>query len=190
MSNSRKNIYKKLYEVQNSIGAISKDSKNPFFKSKYFDINKLVKHCQPLLSSNGLLLLQPIEDNKVITKIIDVETGDEVSSFMDLPKISDPQKAGSIITYYRRYTLQSLLGLQAKDDDANSYNEGQKQALNKEIEDSLKMNENEFSDCQNMEDAKVLAIAIRKEYSEKGMYTEYVSTRLSSMFKNTENRLK
>ena len=32
---------------------------------------------------------------------------------------ADPQKMGSAITYLRRYTLQSLLGLQAADDDAN-----------------------------------------------------------------------
>jgi hypothetical protein len=36
-----------------------------------------------------------------------------------LPEINDPQKLGSAITYYRRYTLQSLLALQAEDDDAN-----------------------------------------------------------------------
>ena len=30
------------------------------------------------------------------------------------------QQQGSQITYYRRYTLQSLLSLQAEDDDANS----------------------------------------------------------------------
>ena len=29
----------------------------------------------------------------------------------------DAQKKGSEITYYRRYTLTSLLGLQAEDDD-------------------------------------------------------------------------
>jgi hypothetical protein len=34
--------------------------------------------------------------------------------------MDDPQKLGSAVTYYRRYTLQSLLGLQAEDDDANS----------------------------------------------------------------------
>ena len=34
--------------------------------------------------------------------------------------MEDPQKLGSAVTYYRRYTLQSLLGLQAEDDDANS----------------------------------------------------------------------
>jgi hypothetical protein len=32
---------------------------------------------------------------------------------MVLPNLQD-QKLGSAITYYRRYTLQSLLGLQAK----------------------------------------------------------------------------
>ena len=33
--------------------------------------------------------------------------------------LSSPQKLGSAITYYRRYTLASLLGLQAEDDDGN-----------------------------------------------------------------------
>jgi hypothetical protein len=37
---------------------------------------------------------------------------------MLLPNLQDPQ-LGSAITYYRRYTLQSLLGLQAEDDDGN-----------------------------------------------------------------------
>ncbi len=37
-----------------------------------------------------------------------------------MPDISEPQKVGSAITYYSRYTLQSLLGLQAEDDDANT----------------------------------------------------------------------
>ena len=112
-------IYTKLLEVQKQVGAISKDSKNPFFKSKYFDINSLIAHVQPLLAENGLLLLQPIEDGVQFSKIIDVENGDSVVSGMQLPTISDPQKLGSAVTYYRRYTLQSLLGLQAEDDDAN-----------------------------------------------------------------------
>ena len=34
--------------------------------------------------------------------------------------VSDPQKLGSTITYFRRYTLQSLLALNTKDDDANT----------------------------------------------------------------------
>ena len=34
-----KNIYQKLADAKAEIGAISKDSTNPFYKSKYFDIN-------------------------------------------------------------------------------------------------------------------------------------------------------
>tara|TARA_R110000782_G_scaffold129754_4_gene221368 strand:- start:399 stop:896 length:498 start_codon:yes stop_codon:yes gene_type:complete len=112
-------IYTKLAAVKKEIGAISKDSTNPFFKSKYFDINGLLKHVEPLLDKNGLLLLQPIIEGLVCSQIIDVESGDKVDSSMQMAALNDPQKMGSMITYYRRYTLQSLLGLQAEDDDAN-----------------------------------------------------------------------
>jgi hypothetical protein len=120
------NIYTKLAAVKNEIGAISKDSTNPFFKSKYFDINGLLKHVEPLLEKNGLLLLQPILEGMVWSQIIDVETGDRVDSTMKMPELNDPQKMGSMITYYRRYTLQSLLGLQAEDDDANLASKAEK----------------------------------------------------------------
>ena len=113
------NIYSKLAAVKKEIGAISKDSTNPFFKSKYFDINGLLKHVEPLLDKNGLLLLQPILEGSVCSQIIDVENGDKVESSLALPQISDPQKIGSCVSYYRRYTLQSLIGLQSIDDDAN-----------------------------------------------------------------------
>jgi len=113
-------IYKKLFEAKKEIGKISKDSTNPFFKSKYFDINSLLEHVEPILQKHGLLLLQPIIDGCVITKIIDIEDESFIDSVMQLPNIQDPQKNGSAITYFRRYTCQSLLGLQAEDDDANA----------------------------------------------------------------------
>ena len=43
------NIYKKIFDLQSEIGAISKEADNPFFKSKYFDINSLIKQLHPLL---------------------------------------------------------------------------------------------------------------------------------------------
>ena len=111
-------IYKKLYKVQKEIGAISKDSQNSFYKNKYFDINKLIQHVLPILDKHKLLLLQPIRDNKVCSVILELEGG-FVESSLELPSNLDAQKIGSAITYYRRYTLQSLLGLQAEDDDGN-----------------------------------------------------------------------
>tara|TARA_R110002020_G_scaffold472874_3_gene701417 strand:+ start:947 stop:1453 length:507 start_codon:yes stop_codon:yes gene_type:complete len=112
-------IYNKLFEAKKEIGKISKDSKNPFFKSKYFDINSLLEHVEPILQKHSLLLLQPILEGKVRTEIIDFETGEKVASEIALPQLNDPQKLGSCVSYYRRYTAQSLLGLQATDDDAN-----------------------------------------------------------------------
>ena len=115
-------IYKQLLEVQREVGAISKDSKNPFFKSKYFDINKLLEVVKPVLSKHGLILLQPIKDNKVYSQILDSEStgnGICIESWLELPNLTDPQKIGSAISYYRRFTLVSLLGLEAEDEDGN-----------------------------------------------------------------------
>lgn len=112
-------MYKKLAKVKSELEAISKDSTNPFFKSAYFDINQLIKHVEPLLQKNGLVLLQPIKNGLVISEIHDVDSDAVISSELELPKLDDPQKLGSCITYYRRYTLQSLLALQAEDDDGN-----------------------------------------------------------------------
>ena len=114
-------IYKKLFEAKKEIGVISKDSKNPFFKSNYLSLNGLIDAVEDVLVKHDLLLLQPIKEGNVYTTITDIDNPDDVvQSFVQLPNIQDPQKLGSAITYYRRYTLQSLLGLQAEDDDGNS----------------------------------------------------------------------
>ena len=121
-------IHSKLLELQNRVGAISKDSKNPFLKSNYFDINKIIETLKPLLEELGLLIMQPIifKDGKNIlrTEVIfqsdsDVQLG-IVHSEIALPDNLEPQKMGSAITYYRRYSLQSLLFLQAEDDDGTN----------------------------------------------------------------------
>ncbi|WP_353159282.1 ERF family protein [Myroides odoratus] len=114
-----KELLKALFEVKKSIGKMTKDSNNPFFKSKYFDINQLLEHVEPLCQEQGLLILQPIKDNKVITEILHIESGEKITSEIELPNLQDPQKIGSAITYYRRYTLGSLLSIQADDDDGN-----------------------------------------------------------------------
>ena len=113
------NLLKSLSNAKKQIGAITKETTNPFFKSKYFDINQLIEHVEPVLEANGLMLMQPLTDGKVFSQIYHVEAGEMIESSMELPQLSDPQKMGSAITYYRRYTLQSLLALQAEDDDAN-----------------------------------------------------------------------
>lgn len=131
-------IYKKLFEAKKEIGIISKDSTNPFFKSKYFDVNSLLEHVEPILQKHDLLLLQPIKQGFVITEIIDTKSGEKISSELMLSDLKDPQKKGSEITYYRRYTLQSVLGLQAEDDDANKAVKSQKTQNTNEVKNKIK----------------------------------------------------
>lgn len=131
-------IYEKLLEVQKEIGAIKKDATNPFFKSKYFDINSLLEQVKPVLNEHGLVLLQGITniDGKIAlstklmggnalygitgTSPIEKIQTDEIEYICPLPDCADAQKYGSAITYFRRYALTSLLALEAEDDDGNT----------------------------------------------------------------------
>lgn len=125
----------KLHNAKQSIKKVAKNAKNPHFKNNYADINALIEEVEPILLENRLLLLQPIEDGYVYSRIVDIDSGEICESCMKLPEITDPQKIGSAVTYYRRYTLQSLLSLQAVDDDANLSSEAvksQKQGLSQE----------------------------------------------------------
>jgi hypothetical protein len=112
-----KNIYSRLLDAKKSIGKVVKNAKNPHFKNTYADLNALIETVEPILLENGLLLLQPIINGKVVTQIIDVETSEKLESIIELDAKLNAQQQGSQITYYRRYTLQSILSLQAVDDD-------------------------------------------------------------------------
>ena len=120
-----KNLYKKLFEVQKETKAIIKDENNAAFGGfKYFDINTLIAEIKPILNKHNVLLLQPVEllgDKRVITTLLaDAESGEELRTTTFLPEVTDPQKFGAAITYFRRYALTSLLLLEAEDDDGNA----------------------------------------------------------------------
>ena len=112
-----KNIYQKLYEAKQEIGKVAKNAKNPHFKNTYADLNALIDAVEPILLEKGLLLLQPIKEGKVFTIITDINTATFVESYIDLTSGLTAQALGSQITYFRRYTLSSLMTLQAIDDD-------------------------------------------------------------------------
>ena len=113
-------INTKLLEFQKKIGIIKKDSKNPHFKNTYASLTQILSEVKPLLTECGLILIQPISLEGVGTTIIDFETGEKIETVISLPTNLSPQQLGSAITYFRRYTLASLLSLEIDDDDAQS----------------------------------------------------------------------
>jgi hypothetical protein len=85
----------------------------------------LLEQIKPVLNNHGLVLLQGLDciagGTKLAlnTQIIDSFDGEKINFICPLPEMADPQKTGSAITYFRRYALQSLLALEAEDDDGN-----------------------------------------------------------------------
>lgn len=120
------NIYIKLWKAKQEIGKVTKGNDNPFFKSKYADLNSLLEATEPILLKYDLIVLQPIINGCVCTRIINIDNGEYVESSLQLPVVTDPQKQIAGVTYFRRATLQSLLSLQAVDDDGNTVSEAVK----------------------------------------------------------------
>lgn len=116
-----------LAKFNGEISSISKDAKNPFFKSDYVTLDKLILATREPLQKNGLSVMQmPLSKDETgeigIQTILMHESGEYIESnplFMK-PIKNDPQQAGSLITYLRRYSYQAILNLNTgEDDDAN-----------------------------------------------------------------------
>jgi hypothetical protein len=114
-----KSFWTRLLEAKTEIKAVHKGATNPHFKNRYADLNAIIEEVEPILIKNGLILIQPIIDGVQYTKVVDAFGEDVIESALPLPAGVNPQQLGSAITYFRRYTLQSLLSLRTTDDDAN-----------------------------------------------------------------------
>lgn len=114
-----------LVKAQSEMGTAIKDSNNPFFKSKYADLNSIREACMPSLSKHGIVLLQPtvsIDGRNYVETILLHESGQWISGLTEIlfAKPNDAQAQGSGITYARRYGMQSLVNVGADDDDGNT----------------------------------------------------------------------
>ena len=117
-----KQIATALLKAQTEMSNPKKGSTNPFFKSKYADLNSIREAVIPVLNSNGISVLQPIvhTDGKNFVKTILLhESGELMESLTEIVynKINDAQAQGSGISYARRYALQSFVCVGADDDD-------------------------------------------------------------------------
>ena len=124
-SESIANLAKALSIVQGKLTYAKKDSANPFFKSKYADLESVWDACRDLLSANGLAVVQLpgeyFEGTMALTTIITHSSGEWISQQMSLPVTKpDAQGAGSALTYMRRYALAAVVGVVQADDDGNA----------------------------------------------------------------------
>ena len=119
-----KNIYKALADFQQEVPVIHKGTQG--FNYSYADLPAIFDTINPILKKNGLGFYQAVNDNKIKTVVFHIESGETIESETNIPqgvvlnKMNDFQVLGSAITYLRRYSLSSLLGLVTdKDTDAS-----------------------------------------------------------------------
>ncbi len=113
-----------LAKAQSEMGNAHKGASNPFFKSKYADLNSIREAIMPSLNANGITVLQPtitIESTNYVETILLHTSGEWISGITQIifGKANDAQAQGSGISYARRYGLQSMICIGADDDDAN-----------------------------------------------------------------------
>jgi len=112
-------IHKKLLEFQKLGISIKKDAKNPHFRSNYADLAEVIGKVRPALCQVGITLIQAPCETGLNTILHDDETDTAITGFLPFIGASDPQKLGSNLTYLRRYSLVTMLGLEDDDDDGN-----------------------------------------------------------------------
>jgi ERF superfamily len=119
--------------VQGKLSHAKKDSANPFFKSKYADLESVWDACRDLLAANGLSIMQfpgttyveDLGEHKIftmsMTTILAHNSGEWIGQEMSVPVSKpDAQGSGSALTYMRRYALAAVVGVVQADDDANA----------------------------------------------------------------------
>ena len=117
-----KQIATALLKAQSEMSNPKKGATNPFFKSKYADLNAIREAVIPTLNDNEISVLQPIvhvEGKNFVKTILLHESGELMESLTEIiyNKQNDAQAQGSGISYARRYALQSFVCVGADDDD-------------------------------------------------------------------------
>lgn len=128
------NIYKKLYNVQQSLKA-PKDLHNSFANYNYRTTEAILEAAKPLLKENNLIILLDDEVEtrgeynyiRATAKIVDIETGEHLETSAlaredrDRKKFDSPQITGSCSSYARKYALSGLLAIDnTKDSDVTN----------------------------------------------------------------------
>lgn len=116
-------IYKKLAQFQDEILIIDKDSKG--YGYSYASFDNIIEKIKPVLKKTGLVYTHLFDGNTIKCILADSESGDTLESRLELVELeakgmNASQAQGAAITYARRYTLTSILGLVTDEDtDAN-----------------------------------------------------------------------
>lgn len=120
-----KDLFAALSVAQGEMRGALKDADNPFFRSRYADLESVWEACRGPLSRNGLSVVQTTEFDPVAGICVVTTLGHSSGQWIrgTLPTMAvkqDPQGIGSSISYSRRYALAAIVGIYQTDDDGEA----------------------------------------------------------------------
>lgn len=114
-------FFSRLAHVQAQIKPATMDGTNPHFKSRYATLASLHAACMPALTAAGFSVRQSVTESDgflYCETIVESDDGNiKCTCPVGKPRDTSPQAYGSAITYARRYSLATCLGLVSDDDD-------------------------------------------------------------------------
>lgn len=118
-------LCRSLVQAISELEDVKADSKNPFHKNNYASLSAHLKAIKPVFSKHGLAIVQcPIGNSDSVgvrTIVIHADGGSlETDCLIKQDDKMDGQKAGSIISYLRRYSIASVAGVATDDDDGQA----------------------------------------------------------------------
>jgi hypothetical protein len=112
--------------LQGEVSDAHKDKKG--YNYKYSDLSQILEIARPLMFKHGLSISQfpgTAHDKVTVESVLMHKSGQWMSGIIEMmvPEqkgMNLAQAAGSIITYARRYSLASIIGITQSDNDASS----------------------------------------------------------------------
>lgn len=109
-----------LAKAQGEIKPAAFDAVNPHFKSKYATLSAIMEACKEPLSKNGIAIIQgtTADEGRVSVETMLIHTsGEWIRGQLSMKAERDTaQGYGAVITYGRRYSLASMVGIVADED--------------------------------------------------------------------------
>lgn len=111
-----------LAKAQGEIMPAPKDADNPYFRSKYASLPAVRAAMQEAFAKHGLSVVQmpSVEGGQLTLRTVLLHSSGQSLDCGTLRSdidIANPQKAGSAITYFRRYALAAISQTVADEDD-------------------------------------------------------------------------
>src|SRR5476649_619116 len=104
-----------LAKAQSVMEGAKKDANNPFYKSRYADLESVWSACRKALTDNGLSVIQRgiiVDGTYLMETSLFHSSGQWVTGLTPVKAKDDtPQAMGSAITYAGRYGLAAMVGV-------------------------------------------------------------------------------